>query len=383
MSVPIKRKALRIATAFIIVATVGFLLSKVPHWMSPPIGSVRFAPGGSDKEAELLVRRMLRVNRAWLHPRPHPLIYTNRVTTTLFSLWRGRVKRSFLIGPFSLDFPPNGAELLPFGGEPSEDIYDRVVKSHYQTPLLETLLVDPPHIVSFLSDTMVAMDSRVRLIAAAGALSITPLCAMAFPPGTYDYSVHMVGTAQWRGRSLVCVEVHFDPNYLGAPCAMNLGGVELSPDPMSGPFSGNIREVRIVIDVAQAIPLYIKMPVPEFCSPCYKETPSWTFSPDFYTVGNQRLPRTITFTARLQRVREQLQYTVTNGAWLLQRGTWQHAGRLKRNWPRGPLPALLRRLGYRGRLLDCEDVTKTVELVGIRAKPTVQNDLCRRDTSPK
>ena len=143
-----------------------------------------------------------------------------------------------------------------------------------------------------------------------GSILWTPLHSMARK--NTPYTARMVGKAEWKGKSLVAVDVTFDPP---VPCGIGLGGQE-GTTYSSCDFS--TATARIVFESTSAIPLVIA------CSS--KAAPAtvpfnfcWVFDSDFFAVDGAFAPSTLYWDGP-SAFRERQEFQVVNGIWIFKQG---------------------------------------------------------------
>jgi len=229
--------------------------------LEPRIQELTFTPAGSDAEAKALVERMLRVNEPWLNPKPISARYSLHRSYHNYSVLHGHQQTEQDLGPYSVG--PGCKEALRVG-------------SILHTPLHE-MLNQPT-----------------------------------------NYSVKMVGSAKWKGRSVVGVDVAFEKPI---DCQVGLGGqgralYSWSSDP--------VESVRLLIDPAKAVPLLLRtsarLNIPR--NPVYESW--WEFAPVFFKLGDGLVPQAFDWRDSKNNFQEHQQFQILNGVWIFDQGRAVH-----------------------------------------------------------
>jgi hypothetical protein len=215
-----------------------------------------FTPAGSDVEAKELVQRMLRVNEPWLKPKPISASFFLHRSYHNYSLFHGYRQTEQNLGPYS---------------------------------------VQPGCKPAF------RVGSTVR----------TPLHEMLNQPT--NYSVKMVGSAQWKGRSVVGVDVAFGNP---AGCQVGLGGQGANYSLAGGP----VESVRMLIDPGTAVPVLLRtsarLNIPG--NPLFESW--WEFGPVFFKLDEGLVPQAFDWRDNRNKIQEHQQFQILNGAWVFDQG---------------------------------------------------------------
>jgi hypothetical protein len=256
-----------------LVAGVVFLVAG-GLWLARRLGrpeALEYAPTVSQAEGEALVARMLATNRPWLEPKAVRATYSFKRRESTWSLRRAAWKEH----------------------------------AWRNLHTAEEEVVGPCE-ARWRSDC----DLRV------GLGLTTPLHAML---SRSNYSIRCLGTAKWKGRTVVGVDVMF-PAPVGAAWGWGVGTTHYS----SASFSVN--SARILIEPRAALPLFVGVsdaPSPGI-NPRFQDT--LTFDPDFLEMPGGRAPRRVGWAmagraAMAGSRRSRFEFQVTNGVWMFKRGT--------------------------------------------------------------
>ncbi|MGO8930282.1 MAG: hypothetical protein ACLQU3_25725 [Limisphaerales bacterium] len=216
-----------------------------------------FTPAGSDAEAKALVERMLRVNEPWLNPKPISARYSLHRSYHNYSVFHGHRQTEEDLGPY---------------------------------------LAGP----------------RCKAALRVGSIMHTPLHEMINQPT--NYSVKMVGSAKWKGRTFAAVDVTF-----GKPihCQVGLGGQGRSNYSLS---QYQAEGVRLFIDPGTAVPVLLRtsarLNVPT--NPVYETW--WEFAPVFFKLGDGLVPQAFDWRDNENNFREHQQFQILNGVWIFDQG---------------------------------------------------------------
>ncbi len=241
-----------VGVAGAICVTLAWLLIRP----EPRIQELTFTPAGSDAEAQKLVERMLRVNEPWLNPKPISASYSLHRSHHNYSVFHGHRRTEQDLGPYS---------------------------------------VQPGCKPAF------RVGSTVR----------TPLHEMLNQPT--NYSVKMVGSAQWKGRSVVGVDVAFG-NPVG--CQVGLGGQGANYSLAGGPMES----VRMLIDPGTAVPVLLRTSARLNIqgNPLYETW--WEFGPVFFKLEGGLAPQAFDWRDNRDSFQEHQQFQVLKGIWVFDQG---------------------------------------------------------------
>ncbi|HEY5914187.1 MAG TPA: Ig-like domain-containing protein [Verrucomicrobiae bacterium] len=224
-----------------------------------------YTPTVSQAEAEALVARMLVTNSSWLAPAPVRATYwfQRKVNTwSPGSAWQQRSWRKLrtheeeLVGPFTARWKSDGS--LRVGVT-------------LQTPL-----------------TSMRADRN-------------------------NYTIQAMGTAKWRGKTVVAVDITFQ-HPEGGRVGMGAGRVGYS----SAGFSA--RSARILIDPLKAVPLFIATSDSGSSSVSRRGDSTFLFGSEFLLVPSGYAPRFIEWRRPDLSWRSRYEFQVTGGHWFFRRG---------------------------------------------------------------
>jgi len=145
-----------------------------------------------------------------------------------------------------------------------------------------------------------------------GSILHTPLHEMLNQPT--NYSVKMVGSAKWKGRSVVAVDVAF-----GTPirCQVGLGGQGRSQYSLS---QHQAEGVRLLIDPGKAVPVLLRTSARLNISahPVYESW--WEFAPEFFELHDGLAPQAFDWRDNENNFQEHQQFQILNGVWIFEQG---------------------------------------------------------------
>ena len=127
------------------------------------------------------------------------------------------------------------------------------------------------------------------------------------------YSVHMLGKADWKGKSLIAVELVFDPP---VRTGVGMGG---QAETSYSASNSSTAKARIVIEPARAIPLFIdcwSATVPSMGRPFHSV---WAFDPDFFELDGGLAPKAFVW-EEVSAFRERQEFQVVDGIWIFKQG---------------------------------------------------------------
>ena len=247
------------------------------HRLSPE--SLTYTPVGPEVDAKALVAKMFETNRPWLETQPIWASYKLRRKFRRISLenvYRLRSLRHLFESQQSTEGP-------------------------------------------FTARWRTSEDLRV------GAAIWTPLQGMFKNPD--NYTVRAIGTAQWRGRRVVALEVNF---FQPLGCEMGMGAGRFHYSYARFPAQA----ARILVEPESALPLFIGTSAQGGLSAGQPYASSWEFDPDFLPMQGGLAPRRVKWTMQ-DTWDEDLEFQVTaRQTWMFLRGAARGGGGKHDRWSR-------------------------------------------------